>query len=86
MPADLVERALAQGLRPLPIGLDHAAEAAALPAHHADPFDRMLVAQARRESMTLVTSADTIGRYDVMTFPAGDAERGLNQRVRQIPK
>lgn len=69
IPADLVSRALENGLRPLPIELEHAAEAAALPAHHRDPFDRMLVAQARRESMTLVTADGAIGRYDVPTLP-----------------
>lgn len=67
IPADLVSRALENGLRPLPIEL--AADAAALPAHHRDPFDRMLVAQARRESMTLVTADGAIRRYDVQTLP-----------------
>lgn len=70
MPDDLVARALRQGVRPLPIDLEHAADAAALPAHHRDPFDRMLVAQARRESMTLVTADAALGLYDVPTLTA----------------
>ena len=39
----------------LPIEFAHAALVATLPAHHADPFDRMLVAQALAEGLTLVT-------------------------------
>ncbi len=49
----------------LPIGLDHALRAASLPDHHADPFDRMLVAQAQIEGLTLVTSDRIIPRYTV---------------------
>jgi PIN domain nuclease of toxin-antitoxin system len=70
MPRDLVSRALSEGVRPLPIEPTHAADAAALPPHHRDPFDRMLIAQARRESMTLVTADAALGRYDVPTLPA----------------
>jgi PIN domain nuclease of toxin-antitoxin system len=69
MPADLVARALDHGVRPLPIDLDHARDAAVLPDHHRDPFDRMLVAQARSESMTLVTADEIVARYDVPTLP-----------------
>lgn len=49
----------------LPITSRHAAEAAALPLHHRDPFDRMLVAQARCERLTLVTHDKHIQKYDV---------------------
>ena len=52
---DLPARIRAQGLDELPIELEHAARAGALPGHHADPFDRMLVAQALSEGLTLVT-------------------------------
>jgi PIN domain nuclease of toxin-antitoxin system len=45
----------ASGFEPLPIDFQHAATAAELPPHHRDPFDRMLVAQARAERLTLVT-------------------------------
>ena len=37
----------------------------ALPPHHADPFDRMLVAQARLENLTLVTRDDRLGDYGI---------------------
>jgi PIN domain nuclease of toxin-antitoxin system len=49
----------------LSIDLGHVLEAVTLPPHHADPFDRMLVAQARAESLTLMTADAWIARYDV---------------------
>jgi len=49
----------------LPITLAHIDELSRLPSHHRDPFDRMLVAQARTESLTLVTGDQTIARYPV---------------------
>jgi PIN domain nuclease of toxin-antitoxin system len=36
-----------------------------LPRHHADPFDRILIAQARVEGLTLVTADRAMDRYDV---------------------
>ncbi len=53
------------GFEKLPIGFPHAEAAARLPPHHADPFDRMLVAQARIEGLTLVTHDRRLGRYEV---------------------
>lgn len=47
----------------------HAVEASALPNLHRDPFDRMLVAQARLENLVLVTTDPQIKRYDVNTLP-----------------
>jgi PIN domain nuclease of toxin-antitoxin system len=49
----------------LPIKLNHALQAAALPNFHADPFDRMLIAQAQQEGLTLVTNDSMIRRYPV---------------------
>jgi PIN domain nuclease of toxin-antitoxin system len=46
----------------------HALRAAALPMIHADPFDRVLVAQAQLESIPLVTMDAAITRYDVETI------------------
>lgn len=64
--AQLVESMIvAQRLRPLAIEVAHALEAASLPMHHRDPFDRMLVAQARREGLTLVTADRQLEPYDV---------------------
>lgn len=55
----------AGGFLELPIRSRHAQEAGRLPRHHADPFDRMLVAQARVEGLTLVTYDPAIDAYDV---------------------
>ncbi len=63
--ADIADRALTAGLDPLPITVAHAREAGRLPLHHRDPFDRMLVAQARLESLTLATADATLSHYDV---------------------
>ena len=53
------------GFSVLPITLAHALAAGALPRHHADPFDRMLVAQAQLEGMTLATDDAHVRRYKV---------------------
>ncbi|MEQ8603934.1 MAG: type II toxin-antitoxin system VapC family toxin [Marivibrio sp.] len=50
----------ALSIAPLPIGVAHAEAAGALPWDHRDPFDRMLVAQARAEGLTLVTADQAI--------------------------
>jgi PIN domain nuclease of toxin-antitoxin system len=44
------------------------ARAGQLPMHHRDPFDRMLVAQAQHESLTLVTRDPSFDAYDVVTL------------------
>lgn len=49
----------------LTISVEHAEAAASLPAIHSDPFDRLLVAQAQMEGLTLVTVDDQILRYPV---------------------
>jgi len=53
------------GFTPLPITLEHAAAVERLPRIHADPFDRLLVAQAQVEGVPLVTADRVLGRYDV---------------------
>ena len=53
---------------PLPITIAHALAAGSLPPHHADPFDRMLVAQAQLEGLTVVTRDPRIAAYDVPTL------------------
>lgn len=64
-PTDLPEHIRDSELPVLPIGFTHAVTAARLPAIHRDPFDRMLVAQAQTERLTLVTRDRHIHRYDV---------------------
>jgi PIN domain nuclease of toxin-antitoxin system len=58
----------ANAFRQLAIGFSHAAEAGELPAHHADPFDRMLIAQARVEGLMLVTHDRSFEPYDIPTI------------------
>ena len=58
----------ASGLAELPVLARHAAAVSALPMHHRDPFDRLLIAQARAESLTLATIDPAIRRYDVETL------------------
>ena len=53
------------GFRRLAITFEHSEAAAALPRHHGDPFDRMLVAQAQLEGATLVTHDQLLRSYDV---------------------
>jgi PIN domain nuclease of toxin-antitoxin system len=64
-PADLPELARACQLKPLPITGLHGIRAGQLPPHHRDPFDRILIAQARTEGLTLVTRDKHIPLYDV---------------------
>jgi PIN domain nuclease of toxin-antitoxin system len=49
----------------LPVEVDHAVAAGELPRQHKDPFDRMLVAQAQLEQLTLVTADVQIADYEV---------------------
>ena len=53
------------GFEKLQISFSHAEAAAALPSHHGDPFDRMLVAQAVSEDLTLVTHDRKLEAYEV---------------------
>lgn len=65
-----VEVFVAEGCRAarielLPVSLSHAAEVGRLPNHHRDPFDRMLIAQARREGLEILTRDPVFARYEV---------------------
>jgi PIN domain nuclease of toxin-antitoxin system len=55
----------ANGFDRLPITFEHAAAVAALPEHHRDPFDRMLVAQALADGLILVTQDRAMEPYGV---------------------
>ncbi len=50
---------------PLVVTWDHGIAAGLLPRHHDDPFDRLLIAQARCEGLTLVSADRIVRRYDV---------------------
>jgi PIN domain nuclease of toxin-antitoxin system len=68
-PADLPEHIRDSGFVPLSISPAHAMAAGRLPLLHRDPFDRMLVAQARCENLTLVTADAHCQKYDVSILP-----------------
>lgn len=65
LPGDLVPQLLAAGFEMLPISAEHAVAAPALPRHHSDPFDRMLIAQANNEKLSVVTADGQFKMYDV---------------------
>jgi len=64
-PADLKDQVQTARFEVLNVTIDHALAVGDLPAHHSDPFDRMLVAQAILEDLTMVTQDPKIGRYEV---------------------
>jgi PIN domain nuclease of toxin-antitoxin system len=62
---DLVAAIDEAGFDPLPITFEHAEIAGALPAHHNDPFDRMLIAQAQVLGSAVVTRDAAFSAYSV---------------------
>jgi PIN domain nuclease of toxin-antitoxin system len=68
MPGEL-ER---DGFLMLSVSAHHAAAVASLPDHHQDPFDRLLIAQAQAEGLTIVTADTAFDAYDVLVLDARD--------------
>jgi PIN domain nuclease of toxin-antitoxin system len=64
-PAGLAQTLLSAGAQPVPITLDHAAAVEALPWHHRDPFDRLLVSQALTEGAAIVSQDERLRPYGV---------------------
>jgi len=58
-------RMASSGTAALPIDVRHAVHVASLPPHHRDPFDRLLVAQAQLEDLTILTADTQLSAYDV---------------------
>ena len=65
VPDDMLDTMQQRGFTEMPVLSRHAIRAGALPPHHGDPFDRMLIAQAQIENLTLVTNDQRIAVYDV---------------------
>lgn len=65
LPDTMESGVLASGFEKLLITFSHAERVAGLPPHHRDPFDRMLVAQAQAEGLTLITHDRLLEPYDV---------------------
>lgn len=70
MPDDLGYQLARHGFVPLSINLAHALAAGALPRHHTDPFDRLLIAQAQIEGLTVVTRDVRFAAYGVPILAA----------------
>ncbi len=68
IPGDLAGELERQGFDELPVTVQDGVAAGALPRHHADPFDRMLIAQAVRQRFVLVTADRRFADYDVLTL------------------
>jgi PIN domain nuclease of toxin-antitoxin system len=64
-PPDILDTFEQRGFTELRMSSRQSLIAGALPPHHGDPFDRMLVAQAQSEKLTLVTNDARIAAYDV---------------------
>lgn len=69
-PSDVGEQIPANGFQPLPISVAHGLAAGALPPHHSDPFDRMLIAQAKLEQLTVVTRDHRFSSYGISVLDA----------------
>jgi len=71
-PSQFVPNAIGMlAIRPLDITHSHSLWAGELPPHHRDPFDRMLIAQARLEDMVLLTADRALLKYDVKSLFCG---------------
>jgi PIN domain nuclease of toxin-antitoxin system len=64
-PADLLVQLERADVDLLPITASHADRVATLPMHHRDPFDRLLVAQADIDGLTLVSADAAMRSYDI---------------------
>ncbi|HEX6534352.1 MAG TPA: type II toxin-antitoxin system VapC family toxin [Gemmatimonadaceae bacterium] len=71
VPEDFAAAADAGGFRELPVHFRHVAALRTLPAHHRDPFDRLLLAQAGVDDLTLVTADPALPPYGVPHLWAG---------------
>jgi PIN domain nuclease of toxin-antitoxin system len=68
-PDDLERQVDEGGFVALPISIAHGLAAGQLPRHHDDPFDRMLIAQALQEGLTIVTHNQRFSDYNVALLP-----------------
>jgi PIN domain nuclease of toxin-antitoxin system len=69
-PDDLEQQVHSGGFLPLPVSIAHGVAAGQLARHHDDPFDRMLIAQAQAESLTIVTRDKRFHEYGVALLTA----------------
>ena len=65
---DLTAEILANGFLELPVSAQHAQAVGQLPLYHRDPFDRLLIAQAHCEGLTLVTHDKAFAAYGIVVL------------------
>ena len=68
VPDRLTQQLREEGFDELPVTVEDGLAAGALPRHHGDPFDRMLIAQAARRRLVVVTADRRFADYDVLTL------------------
>ena len=67
-PQELFDQIVANGFHELPVWSKHALVVAGLPLHHADPFDRLLIAQAMTEPLHLLTVDPQLKQYSELVI------------------
>ncbi len=65
IPDNLADMTRAAGFEILPIQPEHALRTVRLPYHHTDPYDRLLIAQAKIEGMTMISGNPLFAKYDI---------------------
>lgn len=65
LPSNFLEAVREQSFEMLPIGVEHTERLCGLPLHHRDPFDRLIIAQAMDEGLTVLSHDRAIALYDV---------------------
>jgi PIN domain nuclease of toxin-antitoxin system len=69
LPEDFFDSIPELGYEVLPVRIPHLNVYRTLPMHHRDPFDRMLVAQAKAEALTLISRDTVTAKYDIEILP-----------------
>lgn len=80
----VAEAVAEEGFTPWPVEMAHVDEVARLPMHHLDPFDRLLIAQARIDGLVLVSADPLIQAYDGTAHLDARAARRRRRR-RAVP-
>ncbi|MDQ2880690.1 MAG: type II toxin-antitoxin system VapC family toxin [Actinomycetota bacterium] len=70
VPGDLEVQTVEQAMTELPVTVRHGLAVGQLPMHHRDPFDRLLIAQAQCEGLTIITADRAFAAYDVPIMAA----------------
>ncbi len=69
-PKDIKSDIASSNFQTISIDVEHVLEVKKLPLYHNDPFDRILIAQARTENLTLITSDEKIWKYELSLIKA----------------